>query len=67
MWSLWDENVATLDAFAWLTNIDATLRGCATQESGAGQASNETESKNVLAIAALCEMVHSDDALAAKA
>jgi hypothetical protein len=67
MWSLSDEHVATLDSFAWLSDIDATLRGCATQESGAGQASIETESKNVLAIAALCEMVHSDAALAAKA
>jgi hypothetical protein len=66
MWKLSTEQAAALDSFGWLSDIDKTLRGCATKENEDYQASVETESKNVMNIAQLCEMVHTEEALAAK-
>ena len=48
MWKLSTEQAAALDSFEWLSDIDRTLRGCATKESEDCQASIETESKNVM-------------------
>ena len=67
MWELSEEQASALDSFEWLSDIDKTLRGCATREGGDGQASADTECRNVLAVAQLCEMVHTEEALAAKA
>jgi hypothetical protein len=67
LWGLSEEQATALDSFAWLADIDRTLRGCATREGADGQASADTECRNVLAVAQLCEMVHTEEALTAKA
>eukprot|EP01043_Picozoa_sp_COSAG02_P008867 COSAG02_NODE_291_length_25510_cov_9.433828_13_plen_73_part_00 len=51
MWELSEEQASALDSFEWLTDIDRTLRGCATRQGGDGQASADTECRNVLAVA----------------